>query len=249
MKQLQAAEYLKSLHTLRPLVLPNAWDVASARIIERSGARAIATTSAGIAWVLGRSDGQGLSRDEMIDMVGRIVRSVSVPVTADVEGGYGNGSTADVAQTVRMLVALGVAGMNLEDSSTAYDGTLMPSEQHAERILAARESAASVHGDLLINARIDVYLNDVGAPESRFAEAVRRGTAYRAAGADCIFVPGVTDKDTIARLVHEIDAPMSVGPSIAMAALATAPAAACELLGDGTYTTLEQNAAFEELSA
>jgi 2-methylisocitrate lyase-like PEP mutase family enzyme len=210
MSQKDRAAAFRQLHESRPLVLPNAWDAASARVIERAGASAIATTSAGIAWTFGHGDGQKLTRDEMLQVIRAIVRTVDVPVNADVEGGYGTGSPQDIAETVRAVLAAGVAGINLEDSPGRDDEPLLAPSAHAERLRAAREAAHAAGGDLVINARIDVYLFQVGAPETRFDEAVRRANLYRAAGADCLFVPGVIDAETIAALVRAIDGPLNV---------------------------------------
>lgn len=268
MTQQDRAAHFRQLHTRRPLILPNAWDAASARVIEQAGAPAIATTSAGISWALGRGDGQKLQRDEMLRMVGRIVESVDVPVTADIEGGYGTGSPRDVAETVQAVLAAGVSGINLEDTPGRDGETLLAPEAQAERIRAARQAAVDAGGDLVINARIDVYLFQVGAPETRFDATVERAHQYRAAGADCLFVPGVIDAETIAALVRAIDGPVnimampgapsipelgqlgvarvSLGPAIIQAALATVQQAARELLGDGTYRTLENSLPFSE---
>ena len=271
MPQTQAdrAALFRSLHAQRPLVLPNAWDAVSARVIELAGAAAIATTSAGVSWTYGRGDGQKMSRDEMLEVVRRIVSTVEVPVTADVEGGYGTGSVNDVEQTVRAVIASGAVGINLEDSPGHNGETLLSPEAHADRIRAARAAARATGGDLVINARTDVYLMQVGAPETRFDEAVRRAKAYRAAGADCVFVPGVIDGATIGALVRAIDGPInimagpnaptiselgklgvarvSVGPRIAEAALAATKAAALELLRQGTYHELERALPFAEV--
>ncbi len=267
MSQSERAAYFRQLHSNRPLVLPNAWDVASARVIELAGALAIATTSAGISWTFGRSDGQKLQRAEMIQVIRNIVQTVKVPVTADIEGGYGSGSVHDVAETVQALIAIGVAGINLEDSP-GRDEVLLAPDEHAERIRAARKAAVAAGGDLVINVRTDVYLFEVGAPETRFDEAVQRANLYRAAGADCLFVPGVIDADTIAALVRAIDGPLnimampgapsisqlgelgvtrvSVGPAIALVALAATQRAASELLKLGTYSALEGSLPFAE---
>jgi 2-methylisocitrate lyase-like PEP mutase family enzyme len=268
MNQLSRAGLFRSLHDRRPLILPNAWDAGSARIIEKAGASAIATTSAGVAWTYGRRDGQRLTRDEMLDVVARITRTVSVPVTADVEGGYGTGSVKDVEQTVAAVVEAGAVGINLEDWSDHAGGLLDP-EVHVERITAAREAARAAGGDVVINARTDVYLYEVGAPETRFDETVRRAKRYRAAGADCVFIPGVRDAATIAALVRAVEGPInimagpgsptiselgalgvarvSLGPRLAEAALAVAQAAARELLESGTYTSLAQGLSFSEI--
>ena len=268
MNQSKRATYFRQLHSNRPLVLPNAWDAASARVIELAGALAIATTCAGISWAFGRSDGQKVRREEMIEVIRSIVQTVQIPVTADIEGGYGSGSAHDVADTVKSLVAIGVAGINLEDSPGRDGEVLLAPEADAERIRAAREAASRDGSDLVINARTDVYLFEVGAPETRFEAAVNRANLYRAAGADCLFVPGVIDADTIITLVRAIDGPLnimampgapniaelgklgvarvSVGPSIAMAALGATRRAASELLEQGTYQALENGVPFSE---
>ena len=270
MSQADRAAYFRQLHKNRPLVLPNAWDAVSARVIELAGALAIATTSAGISWSCGRSDGQKLRREEMIQVIRNIAQTVAVPVTADIEGGYGNGYTHDVAETVEAIIAIGVAGINLEDSP-GHDGqVLLAPDVHAERIRAAREAALASNGDLVINARTDVYLFQVGAPETRFDATVERANKYLAAGADCAFVPGVIDADTIAALVRAINGPLnimampgapsvsqlgkigvarvSVGPAIAQAALATTRSLAHELLEQGTYGKSEDILAFAEVN-
>lgn len=271
MNQLERAAYFRQLHSAnRPLVLPNAWDAASARVIELAGALAIASTSAGVSWAHGRNDGQSLRREEMIEAIGQMVQAVAIPVTADIEGGYGSGSIHDVAETVHAVIAIGAAGINLEDSPGSDGEVLLAPEVQAERIRAARAAASAAGGDLVINARTDVYLLQVGAPETRFDAAVQRANLYRAAGADCLFVPGVLDADTIAALVQAIDGPLnimampgapsveqlrqlgvarvSVGPAITQAALATTQRAARELLEVGTYGALEGGLPFREIA-
>lgn len=261
----------RRLHGEHPLVLPNAWDAGSARLMEQAGAKAIATTSAGISWSHGLQDGQKLTRDEMLAVIGRIVRRVDVPVTADIEGGYGSGSARDVADTVRAVAALGVAGINLEDSPGRDGSPLLKPEEQAERIAAAREEARAAGRELVINARTDVYLFGVGAPESRFAEVCRRAAVYRAAGADCVFVPGLIDRDTISALVKETGCPLnimampgasttaelgrlgvarvSVGPMITQAAFAATRRATRELLERGSYGKPEDLMPFSDMRA
>ncbi len=247
------------------LVLPNAWDASSARVIEQAGARAIATTSAGVSWALGRPDGEGLTRAEMIEAVRRMAGSVRVPVTADVESGYGTGSPEDVAETVRAVVDAGAVGINLEDAPGRAGAPLLRPEEHAVRIAAARAAGGPA---LVINARVDVYLRQVGAESGRFDETVRRARLYTEAGADGVFVPGVVEAGTISRLVKAIGAPLnimasfgapsvgeladlgvarvSVGPAIARAAMATIRAAARELLDAGTYDAIAGGVPFAE---
>lgn len=270
MSQKERAARFRQLHTNGPLVLPNAWDAASARVIEGAGAQAIATTSAAVSWTCGRGDGQNLQREEMIRAIRYIAQAVEVPVTADIEGGYGTGSAQDVAETVQAVIAGGVAGINLEDSPGRDGEVLLAPEAHVERIRAAREAAHASGADLVINARVDIYLFGVGAPETRFDESVRRANLYRAAGADCLFVPGVIDAETIKALVRAIDGPInimakpgapsiqqlgqlgvarvSLGPYLALAALATTQQAARELLEHGTYRTLENSLPFGDVN-
>jgi 2-methylisocitrate lyase-like PEP mutase family enzyme len=271
MSQAARAASFRQLHaTGGPLVLPNAWDAASARVIELAGAPAIATTSAGVSWAHGRSDGQGLRREEMVQAIHNIVQTVAIPVTADVEGGYGSGSAQDVAETVRTVIAIGAVGINLEDSPGRDGDALLAPEAQAERIRTARAAAQAAGGDLVINARTDVYLVALGEPATRLAEATRRGNLYLAAGADCVFVPGVIDAATIAALVQAIDGPLnimampgapsvaqlrqlgvarvSVGPAITQVALAATQRAARELLASGTYGALEDGLPFGEIA-
>jgi 2-methylisocitrate lyase-like PEP mutase family enzyme len=194
------------------LVLPNAWDCVSARLFEQAGFSAIATTSGGIAAVLGYPDGQRISSREMLSIVERIAEMVSVPVTADLEAGYG--ATAEqVAETMRQAIAAGAVGANLEDGS-GVDHQLADLAYQVEVIKAIRAMAESSGVPFVLNARIDVYLHGASDEASRFKETVRRANAYREAGADCVFPIGLKDRETIARLVPEIGCPANimVGP-------------------------------------
>jgi 2-methylisocitrate lyase-like PEP mutase family enzyme len=198
---------LGHLHKSGPLlVLPNAWDAGSARIFLEAGFPALATTSAGISFSLGYPDGEKISRDEMLAAVARITRRVSVPVTADMEAGFGHTPDA-VAETARGVLAAGAVGMNLED---AIEERLLDFDLSVARIRAAREAATAEGVPLVINARTDAFHPGTLPPERQFAEAVRRGNAYRAAGADCVFVPYVGDSGTIERLVKSIAAPLNI---------------------------------------
>lgn len=197
----RAAAFLALHEPGAGFVLPNAWDGGSARMLERVGFAAIATTSAGIAFSLGRADGH-MERDEMLECIAKIVEAVDCPVTADLESGYG--ATADqVAGTVTTAAGLGVIGGNLEDA--IHPGELLPVEAARERVEAARSSAPA--GTFVLNARTDTYM--AKHPDA-FAETIRRAEQYVAAGADCIFVPGVGAADEIGRLTVEIDAPVNV---------------------------------------
>jgi len=204
-----ADEFLALHRGTTPLILPNAWDVISARLVEDAEFPAVATTSAGVAWSLGYADGEDISRDEMLAAVARITRVVRVPVTADLEAGYGPGPE-DAAATARGAIKAGAVGFNFEDSTGDPSNPLFDVPLQVERIRAARAAADQLGVHLVINARTDVFLDEVGAPETRFDEVVRRLAAYRDAGADCLFAPGTADRDTIANLVHALGAPLNV---------------------------------------
>src|SRR5205809_7918761 len=165
------------------LVLPNAWDVITARVIESAGFAALATSSAGVAWALGYADGERITRGEMLEMVARIAARVRVPLTADMEAGYGPGPEA-AAETARGVIAAGAVGLNLEDGTD--EGRLVEVALHVERIHAVREAGRAAGVPLVINARTDAFELPALPPAPRFAEAVRRANAYRAAGADCL---------------------------------------------------------------
>jgi len=204
------AEELRKLHGgRRVLVLPNAWDVASARVLEELGFPAIATTSAGVAFALGYPDGQRVSRDEMLEVVERIARAVRVPVTADMEAGYGT-TLADMAETAKAVVAAGAVGLNLEDVTGETESSQVNTELQAEKIRTIRQVSASQGVSLVINARTDIYLMPIGPEAMRFERTVERLRAYRAAGADCVFAPGVKERDLIEKLVKAVAAPLNI---------------------------------------
>src|SRR5438046_2277982 len=206
--QSQQAERFRALHAgPRLLVLPNAWDAISARLIEEAGFPAIATSSAGVAWALGYADGERISRGEMLAVVRRIVLGVRIPVTADVEAGYGATPEA-AAETARGVIAAGAIGLNLEDATD--EGRLLDLTLQVERLRAVREAGAAARVPLVVDGRPDGFEVKHWSPAERFTAAVRRANAYRAAGADCLFVPHVSDADTIGRLCREIAGPLNV---------------------------------------
>ncbi|MCI3270856.1 isocitrate lyase/phosphoenolpyruvate mutase family protein [Streptomyces cylindrosporus] len=262
------AEAFRSLHVPgRPLVLPNAWDTSSARLVEDAGARAVATTSAGLSWALGSADGDRVDRATALDAVARIAAAVDVPVSADVESGYAE-DAAGVGDTIRAVIAAGAVGVNIEDA-LYEDGTgpLRPVAEQAERIAAAREAADAQGVPLFVNARIDTFLRGDGDVDL----TLERAAAFLAAGADGIFVPGAVEPGTVKLLVEGIDGPLnvmahpgaptvaelaalgvarvSVGSGIAQAAHALVRRAARELLGAGTYDTLTDGLDYGELNA
>lgn len=238
-----------------PILLPNAWDAASAWAIAQAGAKAIATSSAACAWSIGRADGNVMTRDEALTQIRRIVAAVDLPVTADVETGYGD--DADLAQSVREVIEVGAVGVNLEDSG---GDPLYPIDVAARRISIARQAAEGVGVPLHINARVDVFFAPVGEPDDRVRLTAERAAAYIAAGASSIFVPGVRDLVTIKALTEAIDAPVnilagaatpplaelaaagvgrvSVGSSLNLAMLKTVTDAARTLLTTGSFAAL-----------
>src|SRR5213082_3199893 len=202
------AEAFRNMHRGRLLLLPNAWDVASARIFEDGGFAAIATTSAGIAFTLGYPDGERVSRQEMLTAVGRIAAAVQVPVTADVEAGYGN-RPEDAALTARAVIEAGAVGMNLEDATGQPENPLLDLSLQIEKIKAVIEEARRIGVPIVLNARTDVYLLQVGTPERRYELALKRLAAFRDAGADCLFVPGVRQSATTRRFVADLQHPIN----------------------------------------
>ncbi|HKU19998.1 MAG TPA: isocitrate lyase/phosphoenolpyruvate mutase family protein [Terriglobales bacterium] len=250
------------------LVLANCWDVASARVLEAERAPAIATSSAGVAFSLGYPDGQRISRDDMLAAVARVAKAVKVPVTADVESGYGT-RAEDAARTAQAVIEAGAVGMNLEDSTEDSDTALVEVALAVEKIRAVREAGNNAGVPLVINARTDVYLNQVGAPESRYDHALRRAVAFRDAGADCIFLPGVKAPELISRFVKDLKFPINIlaGPGfpaiaelqrlgVARVSLGSKPMLAGlgvlrrlarELQQKGTYTSLEGAVTYGEM--
>ena len=224
--QKQKALTFRQLHRgPKTLLLPNVWDVASARLVEEAGYPAVATTSAGVAFSLGYPDGQKISREEMLARVARIVKAVRVPVTADAEAGYGN-RPQDAAATAKGVIEAGAVGMNFEDGTGDATHPLADLSLQLEKIHAIREATSKTEVPLVLNARTDVYLDTVGEPEKRYELALQRAFAYRDAGADCVFVPGVRDPDTIARLVKDLKCPLNI-----LAVPGSPPVAELEKLG------------------
>ena len=208
--QAEKAEQFRKMHVgPRILALPNAWDAVSARILEEAGHPAIATSSAAVAFSLGYPDGQRISRAEMLEVVARIARAVRVPVTADMESGYGT-TAKDMMETAKEVVAAGAIGMNLEDVTGDDESSHVDISLQQEKIRAIREASSSLGVSLVLNARTDIYLMPIGEASTRFERTVERLRAYRQAGADCVFAPGVSDQDTIAKLVKAIAAPLNI---------------------------------------
>lgn len=196
-------------------VLPNAWDASSAKVFQESGFKAIGTTSAGIAMSLGYLDGENLPFEKMLEVIKMIVDSVNVPVSADIEAGYGE-SVEEVVENVRKIILAGAVGINLEDGTGNPDNPILDASLHAQKIAAIKELSQSMNRPLFVNARTDLYWLNIGDSEYQLHSAIDRAKAYQQAGADCIFIPGVTNLDTIEKLRQEISAPMNllVGPNM-----------------------------------
>lgn len=220
--QRQRAEEFHRLHqTENPLVLFNVWDVATARAVAKS-APAVATSSGAVAAALGYPDGQQLPIDAVVHLVSRISNAVSTPISVDLEAGYGESPEA-AASSVARIIAAGAVGINIEDGLSEGKRELVSAPRHAAKIAAVREEAERSGIGLFINARTDPFLLRVGSLEECFEEAVARAEQYRTAGADGIFVPGLTDLAMIAQLVKRVDLPINVmitSPTIAVSALA-----------------------------
>jgi 2-methylisocitrate lyase-like PEP mutase family enzyme len=202
----EKAAGLRALHVSGdPLVLANAWDAASARMVEAAGFAAVATTSNAIAATLGYEDGEAAPVEEMLAAAARIVRAVEVPVTVDFERGYGLAPT----ELVEAIAAIGAVGLNLEDSDPA-SGAMVEVAEQGEFLTAVRAAAQAAGVDLVINARTDSFLRSAGSPEEQLAASVERGDRYLAAGVDCVYPIAVVDPDVIRVLVGGIPGPVNV---------------------------------------
>lgn len=267
--QLALGEQFGQLHQgSQAFLMPNAWDAGSACILAASGFQCLATTSAGIAYSLGLPDVEGrVSRTQMMERIHQIASAVKLPVSADLEAGFG-ASPEDVMETIRLAIQAGVVGGNIEDLSSNSQTPLFDLDLAADRIRAAREAADCSGIRFTLTARTDCYLANVPSP---FAEAVRRANRFREMGADCLFIPGVQDAETIAALVREIDGPInvvmgltnssfsvaqlnalgvrriSIGGSLARSALGLVRCAAQEMRELGSFSFAEQQIPDAEL--
>ena len=204
----KAEMFLKFHQDKEILVLLNSWDTGSSKLIEACGYKAIATTSMGIAASLGYPDCQIIQLSEMIEAIKRIVNEVQVPVTVDIEAGYGN-NLNEIIDSVKKIIETGVAGINIEDSID-LNPVLIDEIEFCERISAIRALSDSLGFHLVINARTDSFYTSSGSPQEKLSESIKRGNKYREAGADCIFVQPVREKEIISTLVKEINAPINI---------------------------------------
>ncbi|MCA2228780.1 isocitrate lyase/PEP mutase family protein [Nonomuraea aurantiaca] len=211
------AAVLRALHVAgAPVVLPNAWDAASARMVEAAGFSAVATSSAATSQILGFEDGEATPVQEVLDATRRMVQAVRVPVTVDFERGYGLAP----AELVERFAATGAAGLNLEDSEPAT-GQLLDVGEQADFLAAVRQAARSLNVDLVINARTDAFLRRAGSPEEQLATTLERGRRYLEAGADCVYPIGVGDPTVIKALTQNIPGPVNVAYGRGAHSLAT----------------------------
>jgi 2-methylisocitrate lyase-like PEP mutase family enzyme len=245
-----------------PLRLLNAWDAGSARVFEAAGAPAIGTTSAGVAFALGHPDGEDLDRDAIVAATAAIVAAVEIPVSADIESGFGE-SPAEVSETVRRIAAAGAVGINLEDKHRAGDSPLRLIADQLERLEAARAGADAEGATIFINARTDTFLAGVGPPEERLDLARKRLREFQSVGVDGVFVPAAP-LDVIEVLVAATLLPLNVllspvcddagtlaalgvarlstGSGPYRATIGVAQQIATELLGDGTIKQMLDDA-------
>ncbi len=268
--QSRKAEYFRALHRgEKLLILPNAWDVPSARIFEDQGFPAVATSSAGMITSLGYPDGESIGRREFLAAVGRISGALTIPLSVDLVSGFA-GNRRELSATIRAILQTGAIGINIEDF-THGTGKLIPLDRQLEKIETVRRTGELMGIPIVVNARTDALRFAEGYQEAKMREAIRRCVAFRDAGADCVYPMGLTDADSIGRFVGELKFPVNVmvrpglpnvrelerlgvarlsfGPSATYAALGLLKRASSEVREDGTYTNLTEGAiTFDELN-
>jgi len=269
--QATKAERFRALHDRRSvLVLPNAWDVPSARVFEDEGFPAVATSSAGMLVSLGYPDGEDIPNEEFVSAVRRIAKVISVPLSVDVVGGFGD-TPESVAKSVGSVVSAGAVGINIEDFVHSTK-KLLPLERQLDRLRSVIRLRKSLGVPFVINARTDAFRYAIGDDDARLEEAIRRAKAFRDLGADCVYPMGLIDPSSISRFVGALDFPTNVmvrkglppvpelkrmgvarvsfGPSASYAALGLLHRASREVQEKGTYETLTEGAiSFDELNA
>ena len=270
-QQEKAKIFLSLHHSDRILVLPNAWDVPSARIFENAGFDAVATSSAAMSVSLGYPDGEKIEKGELIRAIRRIANALAVPLSVDIESGFG--STLDqLTETIRSVIEAGAVGINIEDIADFENKSLVSLEKQVERIKATRGVSVSLGVPLVVNARTDAFRFGAGDEKARFEEAIARSMAYSDAGADCLYPMGLTDKGLISAFVKAVDRPVnimarrraptigelekigvarvSLGPGPIYAVIGLLGKIARELKESGSYETMLDDAiTFDELNA
>jgi 2-methylisocitrate lyase-like PEP mutase family enzyme len=265
------AEVFRELHSRRKLlILPNAWDVPSARVFEDEGFPAVATSSAGVMVSLGYPDGEAIGRDEYLRAVTRISKALAIPLSADAVAGFGK-TPHEVEVTTRGLVRAGAVGLNIEDFQHST-GKLYPMSLQVKKLKAIQTVGQALKVPLVINARTDALRYAPGDEQDRFDEAVRRGIAFRDAGADCVYPMGLVDAESITSYVKALDFPVNVmvrrglppardlermgvarvsfGPSASYATMGLLKRISREVLAEGTFGGLtEGSITFDELNS
>ena len=268
--QAEKAEEFRALHHRGILILPNAWDVPSARVFEDAGFPAVATTSAGMMVSLGYPDGQFIDKKELLAAVSRIAKVVKIPLSVDLVAGFGETGEA-VAGTVREVVKAGAIGINIEDFAHVTK-KLYPVSAQVEKIKAIRELARLLEVPIVINARTDAFRYAEGSDDARLEEAIRRGIAYRDAEADCVYPMGLVERGSISTFVKALRFPVNImvrkglppvqeleklgvarvsfGPNASYAVMGLLKRIATEVLEKGTYQTLVEGAiTYDELNS
>lgn len=267
----ERAEAFRALHhQARALVLPNAWDVPSARVFEDAGFPAVATSSAGVMVSHGYRDGETMPRRELVAAVRRIAERLSIPLSADVVAGFGR-TPRDVATTVREVLRAGAVGVNIEDLVPSSEGELYPVDVQVRRLASVRAAGEALGIPLVINARTDAFRHAPGDEDERLRAAIERALAYRDAGADCVYPMGLTEARSIATFVDTLRCPVNVmvrrglpplaelerlgvkrvsfGPSASYATMGLLKRIGREVLDHGTFGSLVEGAiSFEELN-
>ena len=265
------AERFRELHhAAHILILPNVWDVVSARVFEDAGFPAIATSSAALSASLGYPDGEQVGKEELFAAVARISRTLTVPLSVDLESGFAT-STSELAETVQRTIEAGAVGVNLEDIADHEKKTLRPLDEQVERLRVARRAADELRVPLVVNARSDASRYAPGNEADRFQELLRRERAYETAGADCLYPMGLAEREAIARFVKSVTAPvnvmarrglpkiaelesigvhrLSLGPGPVYATTALLRKIARELASNGSYESmLADSVTYEELN-
>jgi 2-methylisocitrate lyase-like PEP mutase family enzyme len=209
-QQEKAKQFYNLHHSGRLLILPNIWDCLGANLLESLKYPAVATASASVAFTNGYDDGQRISFDSVLAVLKKIVSSVNIPVSADIESGFAE-NDLQLKENIKQLLAAGIVGINIEDTDKKTD-SIWAAETQCEKIKLIKKISEEVGVPLFINARADVYLRgkNFDTPESKFEEALKRGRAYKAAGADCFYPIAMTRQEDIKRMVEQLQMPLNV---------------------------------------
>jgi 2-methylisocitrate lyase-like PEP mutase family enzyme len=209
-QQEKAKQFYNLHHSGKLLILPNIWDCLGANLLESLKYPAIATASASVAFTNGYDDGQRISFKTVLDTLKKITGSVSIPVSADIESGFAE-NDGQLEENIKQLLATGIVGINIEDTDKETN-SILPGEVQCKKIKLIKKVSEEMGLSLFVNARADVYLRgkNFDTPESKFEEALKRGRAYKAAGADCFYPIGMTRQEDIKRMINELQMPVNI---------------------------------------